>query len=62
MTEKRGIEWVDLRCVKCHQLLAKIEVEALQVGKLLEIKCGKCNAFFTLIGDEPDSQRSAAAR
>uniref|UniRef100_A0A6M3J8A9 Putative translational regulator n=1 Tax=viral metagenome TaxID=1070528 RepID=A0A6M3J8A9_9ZZZZ len=51
------IELVELRCVKCHQLLAKIEADALRIGKLLEIKCAKCNAFFTTIGDEPDSQR-----
>mgnify|MGYP001606997304 CR=1 FL=1 len=55
MTEKRGIEFIDLRCVKCHQLLARLERAALRIGKLLEIKCAKCNAFFTMIGDEPDS-------
>lgn len=51
-----AIELVELRCVKCKQLLAKIERGALKPGRLLEIKCGKCNAFRTDIGDEPDSQ------
>jgi phage FluMu protein Com len=58
MTEKRGIELEELRCVKCKHLLAKLECDALKVGKLLEIKCGTCNAFLTMIGDEPDSHHS----
>jgi phage FluMu protein Com len=57
MTTPRGaIELEELRCVKCKQLLAKIERDALKPGRLLEIKCGKCNAFRTEIGDERDSQ------
>lgn len=48
--------WHDLRCPRCHQLLAKMERGALRPGKLLEIKCPKCNAYRTDMGDEPDSQ------
>jgi len=56
-TPTRGvIDLMELRCAKCHTLLGKRECDALKPGRLLEIKCPKCNAFLTEIGDEPDSQ------
>ena len=44
----------DVRCPKCRKLLAKMEPQALRAGRLLEIKCGACNAYCTRIGDEAE--------
>jgi phage FluMu protein Com len=44
----------EIRCPKCRKLLGKMEPHALRAGRLLEIKCGACNAFCTRIGDEAD--------
>jgi len=57
-TGARAIVLDEVRCPKCRKLLAKMEEAALKPGRLLEIKCGACNAYCTRIGDEPDSQRS----
>ena len=55
MSTRNAIEWREMRCAKCRALLGKAERDALKPGKLIEIKCPKCNAFLTEIGDEPDS-------
>lgn len=55
-TPARPIALEDVRCPKCHKLLARMEPGALKPGQLLEIKCGGCKAHATWIGDEPDSQ------
>ena len=59
MSQKGAIAWTEMRCAKCHALLAKRESDALKPGKLIEIKCPKCNAFLTEIGDESNSQSAA---
>lgn len=54
-----SVDWHELRCAKCRALLGKVERDALKAGKLIEIKCPKCNAFLTAMGDESNSQTAA---
>lgn len=59
MTSPRVIELEEIRCSRCKRLLLKLERSALKEGKLLEVKCGACNAYCTKIGDERDSQKQS---
>ena len=45
-----SIRWVEMRCVRCHRLLQKIEESALRPGKRLEIKCSHCKIMNYSIG------------
>jgi phage FluMu protein Com len=40
----------DCRCSDCGSLLARIEAQALTPGKMLELKCRKCNAVAYWVG------------
>ena len=44
------VRWVEMRCVRCHRLLQKIEESALRPGKRLEIKCSHCKVMNYSVG------------
>jgi phage FluMu protein Com len=45
------IRWQEMRCVRCHRLLQKVEEQALRPGKRLEIKCAHCKVVNYLVGE-----------
>jgi len=53
--EVRRIRWQEMRCVRCHRLLQKIEERALRPGKRLEIKCIHCKVVNYLVGQAAES-------
>lgn len=51
----RKIRWQEMRCVRCHRLLQKVEESALRPGKHLEIKCVHCKIVNYLVGQALES-------
>lgn len=47
------VRWREMRCVRCHRLLQKIEEHALRPGRRLEIKCAHCKVLNYLVGEDP---------
>lgn len=47
------VRWQEMRCLRCHRLLQKVEEHALRPGRRLEIKCAHCKVLNYLIGEEP---------
>jgi len=45
-----AIRWVEMRCMRCHRLLQKIQENALRPGMRIEIKCAHCKVMNYSIG------------
>ena len=45
-----SLDLVDVRCVKCKHLLARMERDAVREHRVIEWKCSSCGAFRTEMG------------